>query len=198
MKAITHPRSSGWRPIRSSRRQIDDEQIDRPTAEQRAGDRETLVEIGWGHDDEPVQADSAGHGFDRIEAPGEIQPGDDRADGLCLGHGSQGKRRLAARAVTTQTDTGRSRQAAATEDRVERLEAGRDDALGRRQMRFGLSRQLIRKRQRGKRADDLTDLPRSCRTPARPESRQCRCHIGGQGRHETRDYRTFVLLGQEL
>jgi hypothetical protein len=83
-----------------------------------------------------------------------------------------------------------------SEDCVERLEAGRDDALGGRQLGFGLTGHLIGKRHRRERPDDLSDqtdltslldlpdLPRSCRTPPRPKGRQSRCHIGGQGRHE--------------
>jgi hypothetical protein len=190
METVADPRPTGWWSRGSLRRQIENEHVDSPAVEQRTGDRQALVEIGRRDDDEPVQADSAGHGLDRIEAPGEIQPRDDRTAGLGLRHGSQGERRLAARAVTTQTDAGGSLQAPAAEDRIERLETGRDRAVrGGLPGRFG---QLVGHGYGCEGTDDLSDLPslsdlpRSCRTPARLKGRQSRCHIRRQGRHETR------------
>ena len=49
--------------------QVEDEHVDRATGEQRARDREALVETDRGDDDEPLEADAAGDGLDRIEAP---------------------------------------------------------------------------------------------------------------------------------
>lgn len=76
-----------------ARREIDHEDVDRAAGEEHAGDRQALVEGGRGQDDEPVQAHAAGGGLDRVEGPGEIEPGDDRAIGLGLGDDSEGEGR---------------------------------------------------------------------------------------------------------
>jgi hypothetical protein len=101
MEAIADPRRFWCRTRGPSRWQIDHEEVDRPTAQQGAGDRQALVQIGRGDHDEPLEAHAAGNRLDRIEAAGEVQPGHDRAGCLGLGHGSQGERRLATRSVTT-------------------------------------------------------------------------------------------------
>jgi hypothetical protein len=77
------------------RRQVDDEEIDRPTSKQDAGDRQALVEGRRGQDHEPVQPDAASHGLDGIERPCEVEPGDDRAVRLGLGCQPEGKRGFA-------------------------------------------------------------------------------------------------------
>jgi hypothetical protein len=63
-------------------RQVDDEQVDGSTGEQRPGDREALVEVRRGQDDEPLRSNATGDGFDRVQGSGKVQPGDDRATGL--------------------------------------------------------------------------------------------------------------------
>lgn len=60
------------------RRQIEDEEIDRPSREERAGDRQPFVERRRREDDEPIEPDPASDGFDWIERPGHVEPGDDR------------------------------------------------------------------------------------------------------------------------
>ncbi len=71
--------------------QVDDEQVDRSSLEECAGHRETLVEVGRSEDDEPLELDPASDGLDRVEAPIEVQPGDDRARGLGLGDETEGE-----------------------------------------------------------------------------------------------------------
>jgi hypothetical protein len=110
-------------------RQVDDEEIDRPTAEQRPGDGEALVDRCGCEDDEPLEVDPPGDRLDRVEAPPEVHPGDDRARRLRLCRESQGERRPAARAGSPEREGGRPGDAARPEDRVELGEAGRDDAL---------------------------------------------------------------------
>ena len=112
-----------------ARRQVDDEQVDRPAGEERAGDRQALVERVRRQDDEPVEADAAGDGLDRVEGAGEVEPGDDRAVGLGLRGEPEGEGRLAGAGVAAEGDAGAPRQAAGAEDRVERREAGPDDPL---------------------------------------------------------------------
>ena len=112
-----------------ARRQVDDEEVDRPAGEERAGDRQALVEGLGGQDDEPVEAHAAGDGLDRVEAPGEIEPGDDRAVDLGLCREPEGEGRLAGARLAAEGDARAARQAARTEDRIERREAGPDDPL---------------------------------------------------------------------
>jgi hypothetical protein len=66
-------------PGESATGQVKDEQVDRAAGQERARDRETLVEAGRRDDDEPLEPDAAGDRLDRVEAAREIQPGHDRA-----------------------------------------------------------------------------------------------------------------------
>ena len=108
-------------------RQVDDEQVHRSACEERAGDREALVEVGRAEDDEPLRPDAAGDGLDRIERTGEVQPGHDRAAHLGLGDVPQRQRRAAARGVAPERGERAARDAALAEDRVKRGEARRMD-----------------------------------------------------------------------
>jgi hypothetical protein len=172
---------AGVRP----RRQVDDEQVDRATGEERPGDRQPLVERLRGQHDEPVKPDAAGDRLDRVEGAGEVQPGDDRAVGLGLRGEAEGEGRLAGAGVATEGDAGAAGQAAGAEDRVERREAGSDDPLdsfraeagewGDRRLGLGFRRQRCRR----ERPDD----PRSCRAPACLEGRQSSRHVRGERRH---------------
>ena len=110
-------------PGQSTAGQVEDEHVDRPTGEQAAGDAQALVQAGRGDDDEPLEPDAAGDGLDRVEAARQVQPGHDRAGVLGLRRDPQGERRPAAGAVAADRDAGRPRQAARTEDRIERGEA---------------------------------------------------------------------------
>jgi hypothetical protein len=102
-----------------ARREIDDQEIDRPAREERAGHREAFLGIGRGQHDEPLRPDPARDGLDRVEGLCEIEPGDDRAGRLGLRDESQRERRPAAREVAPERQAEPSRQAARTEDRVE-------------------------------------------------------------------------------
>jgi hypothetical protein len=166
-----------------TRRQVHDEQVDRPTGEERARDRQALVERVGGQDQEPVEAHAAGDGLDRVEASGEIEPGDDRAVDLGLRREPEGKRRLAGARLAAEGDTRAARQATGTEDRIESRKAGPDDPLrataAGRFAREDELRFLVRERCGRQRSDD----PRSCRTPACLEGRQSSRHIRGERRH---------------
>jgi hypothetical protein len=111
-----------------ARREIDDEEVDGPAREQRAGDRQTLVGVARREDHEPLQPDAASDGLDRIEDRREIHPGHDRARGLRLRDEPQGERRPAAREITPEREAHPAGQAARPENRVEGREPGREDA----------------------------------------------------------------------
>jgi hypothetical protein len=165
-----------------TRRQVDDEKVHRPAGEERPGDRQALVERFGGEDDEPVEADTAGDGLDRVEALGEVEPGDDRAVDLGLCRKAEGEGRLAGAGLAAESDAGAARQPAGTEDRIECREAGPDDPLNAATGRFTGEerfRFLGWERCRRQRPDD----PRSCRTPACLEGRQSSRHIRRERRH---------------
>ena len=166
-------------PVRS-RRQVHHEQVDRPAGEERAGDRQALVERVGGQDDEPVEADAPGDGLDRVERPGEVQPGDDRAVGLGLGVEPEGEGRRAG--ARRRRAGSRWRCAAARPARGSRRgpesRSGRSaptTAAGDSREENGL-RFLVRERRGRERPDD----PRSCRAPACLEGRQSSRHVRGE------------------
>jgi hypothetical protein len=118
--------------IRSGRppptaREIDEEQVDRATLDERPGHRQAVVDRSGREDDEPLEPDPTGDRLDRIEAPGEIEVGDDRAARLGLGRETQRQRRLAARQVPPNSHPRATGHAPGPDDRVERGEAGPDD-----------------------------------------------------------------------
>lgn len=173
-------------------RQVDDQQVHRPTREERAGDGQALLGIGGRQDDEPLRLDAAGHRLDWIERRGEVQPGHDGAGGLGLRREPQGQRRSPARDVTADRQAHPARHAAGAEDRVKLGEAGRMDSI-RIGDRCG-GRPEIRGLQRhgGERAHDLTGEaartaltgePGRRGTPSRPEGRQRRSQVGGGSNH---------------
>jgi hypothetical protein len=108
--------------------QVDDQQVDRSTGQQRAGDRQALLGVGGRQDDQPLRLDPPGHDLDRVQRRCEIQPGDDRAGRLGLRRESQGERRPAARQVAAQRHAHAPRDTARTEDGIELGEPGREDA----------------------------------------------------------------------
>jgi DNA-binding response OmpR family regulator len=169
------------------RRQVEDEQVDRPGGQQAATDRETLVEIGRVDDDQPLEPDTAGDRFDRVETAPGVDPGDDPACGLGLGRHPQRDRRPARRAGPAKGDTRRSGQAAGTEDRIEVREPGGHDPADVRLRSFFLGGC----RREGERAADG-----SCRAPARLERREGRGHVR-RTCHRTTDDRTNVRLRQD-
>jgi hypothetical protein len=151
--------------------------------EERSGDRQALVQCFGGQDHEPVQAHAAGDGLDRIEASGEIEPGDDRSVGLGFRREPEGEGRLAGARFAAESDARAPWQAARPEDRIEGREPRPDDpfrtaAAGRfaGEERF---RDLVPERHRRQRPDD----PRSCRAPACLEGRQSSRHVRRERRH---------------
>ena len=183
------------------RREIQHEDVDRATGEEHPGDRQALVEGLGGQDDEPVQPNAAGGGLDRIERPGEVEPGNDRAVRLGLGDEPQGERRGTRRRAAAEGDAGAARESARPEDRIERREAGPDDPLD---ASSGLARgrgselgwvieRFVRERRRGQRPDHPRRVgrprgiehPRSRRAPSRLEGRQSSRHVRGEGGHRT-------------
>ncbi len=189
-------RQVGPRPCRRglATRQIDDEKVHRSPGKERARDRQALVE-GLGIDEEePLELDAAGDGLDRIEAPGEVEPGDDRTGRLGLGGEPEREGRLARRSGPPQGHAGSPRQPAGTEDRVECGEACRDDPpvgevwLGREVGLDGLPGGPRRCGGEGERAADG-----SCGTPSRLERREGLGHVPG-GAHQAVDIRTCVIV----
>ena len=188
MEPIGEGRRPNGRRARRRRRQVDDEEVDRPTTEQRPGHGEALVDRCRREHDEPLEDDPAGDRLDRVETARQVHPGDDRAGRLGLCRQPQRKRRPAARIGAAQGERGGARHATRTEDRIEFREPGPDDLpdVGRARRRFE-----IRQRHRRERADDLADdlaAPlaqplRSCRTPPRPKGRESRRHVSGESRH---------------
>ena len=180
-------------------REIEDEDVDRAAGEEHPGDRQALVErLGRQHD-EPVEANPAGGGLDRVERPGEIEPGDDRAVGLGLGDESQGEGGGTGARGASQGHAGAPREAARPDDRVEGREAGPDDPLdassrlarGKRSELGWVVGRLGRERRRGQRADH----PRSCGTPSRLEGRQSGRYVRGEAGHRTvRLEQTFDIV----
>ena len=118
------PTATGGRP---PIRQVEEEEVDRPPLDERPRDRQAVVDRVGRKDDEPIEAHPACDRLDRIEAPGEIEPGDDRTARLGLGREAEGERRLAARQIAPDGDARLAREAAPAEDRVEGGEPGPDD-----------------------------------------------------------------------
>ena len=170
-------------PRQSAAGQVEDEQVDRAAGQQRARDREALVQAGRRDDDEPLEPHAAGDRLDRVEAAREIQPGHDRALRLGLRDDPQRQGGPAAGAVAADRDAGRFREPARPEDRIERGEAGVDDAVvvgTRLVLRFFV---LDRCDRRLRRQGQCPHDPRSCGTPASPEARDSGVHISTSGRH---------------
>jgi hypothetical protein len=189
--------TGGGRATLRSQRQIDDEEVDGPTDEQGAGDRQALVDRLRGQDDEPVEPDAAGDGLDRIEGAGKIEPGDDRPVDLGFCGQSESKGRLAGARVAAEGDARAARQPARPEDRVERRKAGSNKPLdapaaGRfpgecRRFQDRLGREWChRQRSVDQRSwpGPLSGDPRSCRAPAHLEGRQSSRHVRGKRRHQ--------------
>ncbi len=189
------------RPVRggeSTARQIEDQQVHRTTGQQRATDGQTLVQRHRRDDDEPLETDTPGDRFDRIEAAREVQPGHDRPLRLGFSGHSHDEGRPATRPVAADGDTCRSGETAGPEDRVECREPGMDDAIASRREREEWRGDRGRPRgrvHRGRQSqcpvrDPRTSCdprttrdPRSCRSPASLEARHGCRHVLGRGRH---------------
>ena len=148
--------------------QVQEEQVHRATGQERAGDGQTLVQRRRGDDDEPLEIDAAGDGLHRIEGAGEVQPGHHRALGLGLGGDPEGEGRPAAGAVAADGDTGRSRQAAGPQDRIERREPGVDDAVVVRARIVDAGAAVVTRRPRGVARWRATRRPAELPLPSEP------------------------------
>ena len=58
-------------------REVHHQQVHGATGQQRAGDRQALLGVGRGQDDQPLRLDPARHRLDGVERGREVQPGDD-------------------------------------------------------------------------------------------------------------------------
>ena len=116
--------------------QIQDEQVHRSPGEQHATDGQPFIEGLRRDHHQPFEADAAGGGLDRIEAPGEIDPGDDRTGCLGLSRQPKDERGSAARAIAADRNARRTRQAAGSQDCIEGRKPGPDDPFARVRCRF--------------------------------------------------------------
>ena len=121
------PRSIGLRE--SAARQVEHQEVDRPPGQQAPRDGQPFVERLGRDDDEPFEPDAARDRLDRVERPGQIQPGHHRAGHLCLGDEPKRQGGPSARAVATDGDAGGSRQATESQDGIEAREPGGDDPV---------------------------------------------------------------------
>ena len=186
--------------------QVHQQEVHRPTLEQRPGHRQPFVDRGRREHHEPFEPDAARHRFDRVEAASQVEVGHDRPAGLGLGREPEGECGLAARQVASERNAGQPRDAAGAEDRVQCGEPGRDDpavvVAGRavrrpivERERFrgerlgGRRRFVVRERLCGEGADDA----RSCRSPAGLEGRQSSGDVG-RGEGHVVNNRTSVLV----
>jgi hypothetical protein len=174
-KAVREPGRPFW-----SGRQVHDEEVHGPAGEERARDREPLLRVGRGEDDEPLGLDAAGHGLHRVECRREVQPGDDGATGLRLRGEPEGERGPPAREVTSEREAHPSGKSARPEDGVQLREPGREDAGGIRNGEW-LER---RHRDHCKGAPHLPGGARRGRTPARSKGFKSRRHVRGEGCHQ--------------
>ena len=193
-REAVEPVGQARRPVRggqASAGQVQDEQVDRTPGQQRATDGQPFVERLRGDDHQPLEPDAAGDGFDRVEAPGEVDPGHDGAARLGFRSEPVSECGPAARAIAPEGDARRARQATGSQDGVERREAGPDDPLVGVRSRLGpwcRSGQWRRSRGRrqgrhGRQGQGAIGDPRSCRSPASLEARHGCRHVRGEGRH---------------
>jgi hypothetical protein len=169
------------RPIRDTAGQVDHQEVHRSTGQQRAGDRQALVGIGGGQDDEPLRPDAPSHDLDRVERGREVQPGDDGSTRLRGGGKPQRERGPAARRVAAQRHAHAPRHAAGAEDGVELGEARREDPI---EIRLR-EPSVVLEWNRGQCADHVSRVARCGRTPARSKRREGRAEVHIGCRHRT-------------
>lgn len=109
--------------------EVEDEEVDEASSQDRGGEAEGLVEGGRDEGDEPLEPDPPGDGLDRIEASGAVDPADDPADPLDLGGETEGDGRRPARPGPPNGEPADEGDAARPEDRIEGREAARHDPL---------------------------------------------------------------------
>lgn len=153
--------------------QVQDEQVHRAPGQQRAADGQPFIEGLRSDDHQPLELDAAGDGLDRVEAPGEVDPGHDGPGCLGLRGEPMNERGPTARTVAADGDARRARQAAGSQDGVEVGEAGPDDPLVGVRPWFRSCRRYERRQSRGwsqgrggRQREGTVGDPRSCRSPA--------------------------------
>ena len=171
---------------RATTRQVDDQQVDGSTGQERACDREALVGIGGRQDDEPLGLDPPGHDLDRVERRRQVQPGDDRTLGLARRGEPQGEGRPAARCIAPERHAHAPRHAAGAEDGVEVGEARGEDPIEVDGWTWSEITIRCLERDGGESAHDFETIPREPgrrRAPARSEGRQGRLQVRGGSGH---------------
>ena len=181
-----------------TRRQVHDDEVHGPAREQRPGDGQPFVEVRRADDDEPLRPDAAGHGLDRIQRAGKVQPGNDRATRLGFGDMAQGEGRAAARGIAAERGERAARDAALAEDHVKRGEARRMDSpdltldgLPARKSARLIVQRLHRQRRDRERPGHLGRESRRRRTPARSKIGKGTGHSRCRHRHACRLEQTF-------
>jgi hypothetical protein len=179
---------------------VQDDQVDRPAREELAGDLEPFPQRSRRHQQEPVELDAARHGLDRIEARGEVHPGDDRTRRLGRRGKPEGEGGPAAREIATEGGNHAAGESARAEQGIEVAEPGGEDppqlALDGWPGPRPDARLRLLERNRGQRTDHLAGRARSSRAPALAEPGEGGGHVRGGGGHAGQ-YRTNVRLIQE-
>ena len=107
--------------------EVENEEVHRTTGEQRAADGQAFVERLWRDDHQPFEPNAPSDGLHGIEAPGQVQPCDDRSGCLGFSGKSQDKGGPTAGAISPDGHARRAREAAGTQDCIECSEPGGDD-----------------------------------------------------------------------
>lgn len=135
-ESAAHPTGMGREPAQErlvdrgeARRQVEHEQVDRPTCQQGARQGEPFTRTGRAQNEQPAQVDAATDSLERVEGAGEIEEGHDGTASLCLGHRAERERRLAARGVTANRRACLTWQSTRPKERVELRETSRDDSV---------------------------------------------------------------------
>ncbi len=121
---VPHPRSGHRRAPTLG--QVQHQQVHRPGGEQRARQRQRLLEVLRHKDHQPLWADAARHRLHGVERPGEVEPGHDGPGGLGLRRHPEGERRPSRAGAPAEHHSGRARQPARPEHGVQRGEARGD------------------------------------------------------------------------
>jgi hypothetical protein len=108
-------------------RQIHHQHVHGSGGEQRGRQGQGFLEVCRGEHHEPLQENATGHRLDRVEGPGEIQPGDDRTRRLRLGDRAQRHGGLARRGIAPESDCARAREPTGSEQGVQRSKPGGHD-----------------------------------------------------------------------
>lgn len=172
------PADPGW--------QVEEEQVDGPTLEERARHRERLLDRGRCDDHEPLEPDAAGDRLDRVEGALEVDVRHDRARGLGLRDEPERQGRPPARGVPAQREARAARDTSRAEDGIELGEPRRHDR--RQRGPVGPGPGTGRRRQRLRRGQRLDRSWRDRGVRARPGLRQLerlvRQRHGGQRAHD--------------